>query len=141
MSLELRPIEDAFADKQPIEQQLTHEGQIVVEHRHTVMVDGALRAALEVRQVGPTKPAKPSPAPSSADAHPAAAALTATQLQQYSLDLLVWQEELKDYRKKSKAITEIEDHLIRRLRIAEFHRFRREGPGRSRNGGRGTHDR
>ena len=61
----------------------------------------------------PNKPAKPSPAPSSADAHPAAAALTATQLQQYSLDLLVWQEELKDYRKKSKAITEIEDHLIR----------------------------
>ena len=61
----------------------------------------------------PNKPAKPSPAPSSGDAQPAAAALTATQLQQYSLDLLVWQEELKDYRKKSKAITEIEDHLIR----------------------------
>jgi hypothetical protein len=61
----------------------------------------------------PDKPAKPSPAPPSGDAQPAAAALTATQLQQYSLDLLVWQEELKDYRKKSKAITEIEDHVIR----------------------------
>src|SRR2546421_2250156 len=41
------------------------------------------------------------------------ASLTAAQFQRYNAEILVWQEELKDHRKKVKVITEIEDHIIR----------------------------
>jgi hypothetical protein len=41
------------------------------------------------------------------------ASLTAAQFQRYNAEIMVWQEELKDHRKKVKVITEIEDHVIR----------------------------
>ena len=63
-----------------------------------------------------TPPTKPLPAqfvtPENA-ATATVASLTATQFQRYNAEILVWQEELKDYRKKVKVMTEIEDHVIR----------------------------
>jgi hypothetical protein len=61
-------------------------------------------------------PAKPLPsqfvAPEDA-ATATIASLTANQFQRYNAEVLVWQEELKDHRKKVKVITDIEDHVIR----------------------------
>ncbi len=42
-----------------------------------------------------------------------AASLTTAQFQRYNTEVSIWQEELKDHRKKVKVITEIEDHVIR----------------------------
>jgi len=42
-----------------------------------------------------------------------AASLSPEQYQRYNTALVIWQEELKDYRKKVKVATEIEDHIIR----------------------------
>src|SRR5271163_133404 len=41
------------------------------------------------------------------------ASLTTAQFQRYNAEVMIWQEELKDHRKKVKVITEIEDHVIR----------------------------
>jgi hypothetical protein len=60
-------------------------------------------------------PVKPLPAQYASPSAETAtvASLTATQFQRYNAEVLVWQEELKDHRKKVKVITEIEDHVIR----------------------------
>src|SRR5437764_10707206 len=61
-------------------------------------------------------PTKPLPAQFVAPENAATAtvaSLTAAQFQRYNAEVLVWQEALKDYRKKVKVITEIEDHVIR----------------------------
>ena len=60
-------------------------------------------------------PTKPLPAQFASPGTETAtvASLSAAQFQRYNAEILVWQEELKDYRKKVKTITEIEDHVIR----------------------------
>jgi len=62
-----------------------------------------------------TPPVKPLPAQYASPGAETAttASLTAAQFQRYNAEILVWQEELKDHRKKVKVITEIEDHVIR----------------------------
>jgi Reverse transcriptase (RNA-dependent DNA polymerase) len=62
-----------------------------------------------------TPPVKPLPTQyaSPSDETATTASLTAAQFQRYNAEILVWQEELKDHRKKVKVITEIEDHVIR----------------------------
>src|SRR5271163_3977783 len=58
-------------------------------------------------------PAKPLPAQFAAEAEIAiAASLSAAQFQRYNAEILVWQEELKNHRKKIKIIIEIENHVI-----------------------------
>src|SRR2546423_1931281 len=60
-------------------------------------------------------PAKPLPAQYASPSAETAtiASLSTAQFQRYNAEVLVWQEELKDHRKKVKVITEIEDHVIR----------------------------
>lgn len=59
-------------------------------------------------------PAKPLPATFAPGAeNVTVASLTAAQFQRYNAEIMVWQEELKDHRKKVKIITEIEDHVIK----------------------------
>lgn len=61
-------------------------------------------------------PVKPQPADvvSTGNASTATiATLTTAEFQRYNAELIIWQEELKDYRNKVKTITEIEDHIIK----------------------------
>src|SRR4030095_8593908 len=60
----------------------------------------------------PTKPL-PSQFTSPTIETATAATLTAAQFQRYNAEILVWQAELKDHRKRRKVMTEIEDHVIR----------------------------
>src|SRR5271170_4183755 len=59
-------------------------------------------------------PVKPLPAQFASPGTDTAtvASLSAAQFQRYNAEVVIWQEELKDHRKKVKAITEIEDHVI-----------------------------
>ncbi len=61
----------------------------------------------------PTKPLPAQFVPAGSAETATVASLTAAQFQRYNAEILVLQEELKDHRKKVKAITEIEDHVIR----------------------------
>jgi hypothetical protein len=60
-------------------------------------------------------PARPNPSDFAAAGteNVTVATLTATQFQRYNAELSVWQEEIKDHRKKVKILSEIEDHVIR----------------------------
>ena len=61
-----------------------------------------------------TLPTKPDPAQFAPGTESATvASLTTAQFQRYNAELLAWQEETKDHRKKVKIMTEIEDHVIR----------------------------
>jgi hypothetical protein len=61
----------------------------------------------------PTKPLPAQFVPAGSTETATVASLSAAQFQRYNAEVLVWQEELKDHRKKVKVITEIEDHVIR----------------------------
>jgi hypothetical protein len=61
-------------------------------------------------------PARPLPAqfaPTGSTEAATAASLSTAQFQRYNAEAMMWQEELKDHRRKVKVITEIEDHVIR----------------------------
>src|SRR5271163_702433 len=58
-------------------------------------------------------PTKPTPAQVAGTEAATVASLTADQFQRYNAQISVWQEELKNHRRKVKIITEIEDHIIR----------------------------
>ena len=62
--------------------------------------------------VPPTKP-NPSDFAASGAENVTVGSLTAAQFQRYNAELTVWQEDLKDHRKRVKVMTEIEDHVIR----------------------------